>query len=89
MKRWLGGLNFASYTVHRAYILNLVESLLRKPSFVKINQWTENVVKLLKPTGYMHQQVLCLRIVHSAHTVFISFVFISEQTATCAAYNIN
>ena len=33
---------------------------------------------LLKPTGYVQQQVKCLIIVHSAHTVFMCFVFISE-----------
>ena len=30
-----------------------------------------------------------LKIVHSAHTVFMCFVCISEQTATCATYIIN
>jgi len=28
-------------------------------------------------------------IVHSAHTVFVCFVFIWEQTAACATYSIN
>jgi hypothetical protein len=38
-----------------------------------------STINLLKPTGYgMHQQV--------AHTVFMCFVFISEQTVTCATY---
>jgi len=36
----------------------------------------------------MHQQVQHSRIVRSAHPVFMCFVFISEQTATCATYNI-
>ena len=28
-------------------------------------------------------------IVRATHTVFMCFVFVSEQTATCAAYSIN
>jgi len=47
-------------------------------------------VTLLQPTGYvMHQQVSHSRIVRSAYTVFMCFVFISEQTATCATYSKN
>jgi len=39
------------------------------------------------PTGYvMHQQVKHSRIVRYAHIVFMCFVFIPEQTATCATY---
>ena len=37
----------------------------------------------------MHQQVKRPTTVRSAHTVFICFVFISEQTATYATYSIN
>ena len=45
---------------------------------------------LLKPTGdVMHQNVEHSTIVRSAHTAFMCFVFISEQTATCATYSIN
>jgi hypothetical protein len=45
---------------------------------------------LLKPTGYlMRQQVQHKNVVHSAHTVFMRFVFISEETATFALCNIN
>jgi len=46
---------------------------------------------LLKPTGHVmyHQQVWHSTNVRSAHTVFMCFVFIWEQTATCATYNIN
>ena len=44
---------------------------------------------LLKLTAYLRQQVLHLRIIDSAHTVFICFVFIAEQTPTCAPYNTN
>ena len=45
---------------------------------------------LLKPIGYvMHQQVWYSTIVPSAHTVFMCFVFIWEQTATCTTYSIN
>jgi len=48
------------------------------------------VFNLLKPTGYvMHQQIYHSTTVRSAHTVFMCFVFIWEQTATCATYSIN
>ena len=47
-------------------------------------------INLLKPTGYvMHQQVKYSKILRSAHTVFMCFIYIWEQTATCAAYSIN
>jgi hypothetical protein len=49
-----------------------------------------DVTNLFRPTGYvMHQQVLHSTTVYSAHTVFMCFVFIWEQTATCATYIIN
>ena len=35
------------------------------------------------------QPVLHSTTVRSAHTVFMCFVFISEQTATCATYSMN
>jgi hypothetical protein len=45
---------------------------------------------LLTATGYLlHQQVQRTKIVHSAHTVCMCFVFISEQTATLAQHNVN
>ena len=45
-------------------------------------------INLLKPNGYvMHQQNS--RILYSAHIVFMCFMFISEQMATFAPYNIN
>jgi hypothetical protein len=47
-------------------------------------------LNLLKPTGYlMHQHVQHSTTVHSAHTVFMCSVFISEQMATFALYEIN
>jgi len=47
-------------------------------------------INLSQPTGYvMHQQVSHTTIVHSAHAVFMCFVFICEQTATCVTYSIN
>ena len=46
------------------------------------------LINLLKPNGYvMHQQVKYLRILHSAHNLFMCFIFISEQMATFAPYN--
>ena len=47
-------------------------------------------INLLKPTGYvMHQQVWHSTIVRSAHNVFMCFVFVWKQRATCATYSIN
>ena len=47
-------------------------------------------VNLLEPTGHvMHHQFNIQQLYHSAHTVFMCFVFIWEQTATCASYSIN
>jgi len=37
----------------------------------------------------MHQNVEHPKIVRCAHTVLMSFVFIWEQTATCATYTLN
>ena len=37
----------------------------------------------------MYQQVWLSTTVRCAHTVFISFVFIWEQTANCATYSVN
>jgi len=45
---------------------------------------------ILKSTDYvMHQQVKHSTIVRTAHTVFMYFVFISEQTGICATYSTN
>ena len=46
-------------------------------------------INILKPTGCLYQQVLKLTKWFSARTVFMCFVFIWEQTATCATYSIN
>jgi len=47
-------------------------------------------VNLLKPTDYvMHQQFNIQQLYALPHTVFMCFVSIWEQTATCATYSIN
>jgi hypothetical protein len=47
-------------------------------------------IKLLKPTGHvMHHQFNIQQLNALPHTVFMCFVFIWEQTATCATYSIN
>jgi hypothetical protein len=48
-------------------------------------------INLLKPTGSVkHQQINIQQFyILPTHTVFMCFVFISEQTATCAPYDIN
>ena len=45
---------------------------------------------LLKPAGYLkYKQMYHSTTVRSAHAAFMCFVFIWEQTATCATYSIN
>ena len=55
--------------------------------------WAVNFIKafnLLKPTGHvMHHQFNNSTTVRCAHTVFMCFVSIWEQTVTCATYSIN
>jgi len=47
-------------------------------------------INLLNPTGHvMHQQFNIQQLYALPHTVFMFFVFIWEQTATCATYSIN
>ena len=47
-------------------------------------------INLLKPAGHvMHQQFNIQQLYVLPHTVFMCFVFIWEQTATCASYTIN
>jgi hypothetical protein len=59
-----------------------VQSLMKMRALVMFN--------LLKPTGYvMHQPVKHSTTVRSAHTVFMCFVLVWEQTATCTTYSIN
>ena len=44
----------------------------------------------LKPTGHVMQQQFNIQQLYALpHTVFMCFVFIWEQTATCATYSIN
>ena len=53
-----------------------------------LNSVKHSKFNLLKPTGHvMHQQFNIQQL--SAHTVFMCFVFIWEQTAACATYSIN
>ena len=47
-------------------------------------------INLLQPTGHvMHQQFNIQQLYVLPHTVFMCFVFMWEQTATCATYSIN
>jgi hypothetical protein len=50
-----------------------------------------NPFNLLKPTGYvMHQQFFNIQQLYALpHIVFMCFVFIWQQAATCATYSIN
>jgi len=53
------------------------------------NVYRYTFINLLKPTSFMYQHLWHLRILRSAPTLFIYSVFISEETATSAPYNIN
>jgi hypothetical protein len=79
----VGKLNLSQFTIwftqEKAAIPHFTPRVrIRKSSVV----WTEKK----KKGGYVHVK---LTIVRSAHTLFKSFVFIWEQTATCATYSIN
>jgi len=51
---------------------------------------TPNIINLLNPTGSHDAPTdLSSTAVRSAHTVFVCFLFLWEQTATCATYSIN
>ena len=59
-------------------------------SLPRIRFTLEFHVNLLKSTScWMLQHVYHSTTVHSAHTVFMCFVFISEETATFALYNVS
>ena len=54
------------------------------------NRYFSWSINLPKPTGHvMHQQFNIQQLYPLPHTVFMCFVFIWEQTATCATYSIN
>ena len=57
----------------------------------KSDIWISNLYQpFLKPTGHViHQQFKIQQLYALLHTVFMCFVFIWEQTATCATYSIN
>ena len=44
---------------------------------------------LLKPTGHVMHHQFNIQQLYALHTAFMCFVFIWEQTATCATYSIN
>ena len=68
-------------------IIHLNQSMYKEQD---VEKSFEPILNLLKPTGHvMHQQFTHSTIARSAHTVFMCFVFIGEQTATCATYIIN
>ena len=49
-----------------------------------------NLINILKPTGHvMHRQFNIQQLYALPALIFICFLFIWEQTATCATYSIN
>ena len=48
------------------------------------------LLNLLKPTGYVMHQQFNIQQLYALPTLYLcAFLFISEQTATCATYSIN
>ena len=48
-----------------------------------------NFINLLMPIGYVMHQQFNIQQLYVLPTVFVCFIFISDQTATCATYIIN
>ena len=46
-------------------------------------------LNLLNPTGHVMHQQFNIQQLHALPTLYLCFVFIWEQTATCATYSIN
>ena len=46
-------------------------------------------INLLNPTGYVMHQQFNIQQLYVLLRLYLCFVFISEQTATCATYSIN
>jgi len=93
-KRRAAGLNTCFKMVFEIRVSGTTDVLAKLPYWfslpTELPEQSALHFNLSKPTGYvMHQQVQHSTIVHSAHTVFICFVFISEQTATCATCSLN
>jgi len=61
--------------------------------FLKIHSYScthsQDNVNILKPTGYVMHQQFNFQQSYALPTLFMCFVFIWEQTATCATYTIN
>jgi hypothetical protein len=51
-------------------------------------RWEYNI-NLLKPAGYAMHQLFNIQQLYALSILYLSFVFISEQTATCATYTVN
>ena len=78
----------ATYSINWLVFITEMESVY---SAVRTGSLNKAVcASSLKPTGQvMHQQFNIQQLYALPHTVFMCFVFISEQTATCATYSIN
>ena len=76
---------------HKSKTPSYVLYMTMVPKVDKMQYWEKFYGKfnLSKPTGHMMQQQFNVQQLYSAHTVFMCFVFIWEQTPTCATYSIN
>ena len=75
---------------HKSKTPSYVLYMTMVPKVDKMQYWEKFYGKfnLSKPTGHMMQQQFNVQQLYSAHTVFMCFVFIWEQTPTCATYSI-
>ena len=53
---------------------------------INVEQW---IINLLKPTGHVMHQRYNIQQLYVLPTLFMCFVFIWEQTVTCATYIIH
>ena len=77
-----------THEILSAQFFNVLNSVLQMVTCT----WSTHVLgqfNLLKPTGYVMHHQFNIRQLRSAHTVFMCFVFIWGQTATCITYSIN
>ena len=65
------------------------ECLLRGTNWIFISDRYSFFLNLLKPTGHVMHHQFNIQQLYALPTLFMCFVFIWEQTATCAAYSIN
>jgi len=90
-------LNHMPVAILTMYSPHVVERVLRYVtltaghwgSFITVKILMLQTINLSKPTGYVMQQQFNIQQLYALPTLFMCFVFIWEQTATCATYTTN